>query len=70
MDYKETLGAAIKMQLYRMGKTQKWLASEVGVSANHITQVVTNKSRPSLMLLISICKTLNLEIQHLTQYVA
>ncbi len=70
MESNDSLGAAIKIQLYRMSKTQKWLAGEVGVTAIHISQVINNKSRPSRMLLIGICRTLNLDIKELSKYAA
>ncbi len=70
MRREETLGFAIKMQLLRIGKTQKWLANEVGVSENHLTMIATNKSVPSISLLARISKAIDVDIGELVKYVA
>jgi transcriptional regulator with XRE-family HTH domain len=38
----------IKWWLYKHGRTQAWLADQVGVSANYITMILSGARTPSL----------------------
>lgn len=38
----------IKVWLYQHGRTQAWLAEQVGVSANYITMILSGTRSPSL----------------------
>lgn len=65
MKSKESLGYAIKMQLFCMGKTQTWLAKQTGVTHSHISCIINNRYAPSLSLLKRLSIALNIDIRDL-----
>jgi len=38
----------IKLWLYQHGRTQSWLAEQVGVSSNYVTMILSGSRTPSL----------------------
>lgn len=57
LDYKE-IGLNIRLQRIRKRMKQKELAERVNVSAQHISHIETNRSQPSLPILVDIANAL------------
>lgn len=55
----------IKEVLVIQGKTQVWLAEQLGKSTTSITAICNNKSQPHLKELKKIAKILDLDIREL-----
>ncbi len=56
------IGYNISECLYQKRKSQSWLAQKCGVSKSHINQIVKGKVNPSISLLTSISKTLEIDV--------
>ena len=57
----------IKTVLVDKGKTNKWLAEQLGKDPATISKWCTNKSQPSLMMMMTIAKLLQVEINDLVR---
>ncbi len=55
----------IKEILVIQGKTQKWLAEEIGISTTAMTAICNNKSQPHLKDLKRIAEILGVDIREL-----
>jgi transcriptional regulator with XRE-family HTH domain len=55
----------IKELLIIQNKSQKWLSSELGKSANAIASICNNKSQPHLIDLKTIAQLLDVDIREL-----
>lgn len=55
----------IKVMLAEKKRTNKWLASELGVNPATISKWCTNSSQPPLDMLIKTAKLLNIEVSDL-----
>ena len=55
----------IKEILVIQGKTQKWLAEEIGISTTAMTAICNNKSQPHLKDLKRMSEILELDIREL-----
>jgi transcriptional regulator with XRE-family HTH domain len=69
MRSKESLEYIVKTQLYCIGKTQKWLAQETGVTSGHISFILTSRCRPSLLLLKKIATAIEMDAGELLKHV-
>lgn len=47
------------------GITQKWLASQIGVSSEHLSKWERQKSYPTAPFLLKMCKILNCRVEDL-----
>jgi len=59
------LGREIKRNLYLLGKNQKWLAEEVGVTEGAISNIVCGRSKPSQKTLLKIADKLLINVEEL-----
>ena len=55
----------IKEILVIQGKTQKWLAEEIGISTTAMTAICNNKSQPHLKDLKRMAEILDMDIREL-----
>ena len=55
----------IKVMLAEKKKTNKWLASALGVNAATVSRWCTNSSQPSLETLVEIAKVLHVDTKDL-----
>ena len=55
----------IKEILVIQGKTQKWLAEEIGISTTAMTAICNNKSQPHLKDLKRMANILDIDIREL-----
>ncbi len=55
----------IKEILVIQGKTQKWLASEMGISTTAMTAICTNRSQPHLKDLLRMAEILDVDIREM-----
>jgi putative transcriptional regulator len=56
---KSRLKEVVKSQ----GRTQNWLSEQVGVNKATISQIITNKTTPTLVVAYRIAKVLGLKIE-------
>ena len=57
----------IKVMLAEKGKTNKWLAAQLGKDPATVSKLCTNASQPSLETLLMIAKLLNVEVNDLVR---
>ncbi len=57
----------IKGALADMGKTNKWLADQLGKDPATVSKWCTNASQPSLEMMMKISKVLNVEMNDLVR---
>ena len=55
----------IKEVLEEQGRSQKWLAKQIGKSYNMVNAYVQNRQQPRLEVLFSIAKTLGVGVKSL-----
>lgn len=55
----------IKVVLAEKQKTNKWLASELGINPSTVSKWCTNYSQPDIALLVKIAKILDVELDEL-----
>lgn len=55
----------LKVVLAEKGKTNKWLAEQLGKDSSTISKWVTNSSQPTLEMLIQIARVLEVDIKDL-----
>ena len=55
----------IKVVLAEKQKTNKWLASELGINPSTVSKWCTNSSQPDIALLVKISKLLDVELDEL-----
>ena len=55
----------IKVVLAEKQKTNKWLASELGINPSTVSKWCTNSSQPDISLLVKIAKLLDVELDEL-----
>lgn len=55
----------IKVMLAEKGRTNKWLAEQIGKDPATISKWCTNASQPSLEVLLQVAKILEVEIKDL-----
>ena len=55
----------IKVMLAEKGKTNKWLAEQVGKDPATVSKWCTNAAQPSLEMLLQVAKVLEVEIKDL-----
>ena len=55
----------IKVMLAEKGRTNKWLAVQVGKDPATISKWCTNAAQPSLEMLLQVAKVLEVEVKHL-----
>lgn len=55
----------IKVVLAEKQKTNKWLASELGINPSTVSKWRTNSSQPDIALLVRIAKLLEVELDEL-----
>lgn len=55
----------IKVTLVEKGKTNRWLAEQMGKSENTISRWCSNKSQPSITQLQEIAQYLNVDVRTL-----
>lgn len=55
----------LKVVLAEKGKTNKWLAEQLGKDSSTISKWVTNSSQPTLEMLIQIAQVLEVDIKDL-----
>lgn len=55
----------IKVVLAEKQKTNKWLASELGINPSTVSKWCTNSSQPDIAFLVKIAKLLDVELDEL-----
>lgn len=55
----------IKVMLAEKGKTNKWLAEQVGKDPATVSKWCTNAAQPSLEMLLQVAKVLEVEVKDL-----
>lgn len=55
----------IKEVLEEQGRSQKWLASQIGKSYNMVNAYVQNRQQPRLEILMSIADILDIDVKEL-----
>lgn len=55
----------IKVVLAEKQKTNKWLASELGINPSTVSKWCTKSSQPDIALLVKIAKLLDVELDEL-----
>ena len=55
----------IKVVLAEKQKTNKWLATELGINPSTVSKWCTNSSQPDIALLVKIAKLLEVELDEL-----
>jgi len=55
----------IKEVLEEQGRSQKWLATQIGKSYNMVNAYVQNRQQPRLEILNDIAKTLDVDVKDL-----
>ena len=55
----------IKVALVEKGKTNKWLAEQVGKDPATVSKWCTNAAQPSLEMLLQVAKVLEVEVKDL-----
>lgn len=69
-DNKTPLGKMILTKLYLMGKNQAWLATQIGVTPNHISILCSKIKNPKVETLKKLSKALDIELTELYKAVA
>ena len=57
----------IKVMLAEKGRTNKWLAEQVGKDPATVSKWCTNAAQPSLEMLLQVAKVLEVEIKDLSR---
>lgn len=65
-----TLGQKIKYRRQDLGLCQLELSERVGISRSQICKIETNKSKPSVEVLIAISKVLKCSVNYFTEEVS
>jgi len=60
-----TIGMAIDGMLNKLGKTQSWLAKELGISRSTLWRIYKNRTKPKNETIFEIAKILNLDYGYL-----
>lgn len=68
-DGKNEFGLEVVKRLYIIGKNQKWLAEQCGVSKQYISQIVYGKSKPSAEITQRIADVFDMDVQKLRELV-
>lgn len=68
-DGKNLFGLEIVKRLYIIGKTQKWLAEQCGVSKQYISLIIYGKSKPSAEITQKIAEVFDMDVQKLRELV-
>ena len=68
MDENNSIGKEIRRNLYLQGKSQKWLADEVGVAESTISSIICGRSKPSQKTLLKIAMKLSINAERLVDY--
>ena len=55
----------IKQVLEEQGRSQKWLAAQIGKSYNIVNAYVQNRQQPRLEILFEIARTLGVDVRSL-----
>ena len=55
----------IKAVLAEVGKTNLWLAEQLGVNQTTVSKWCTNKAQPNLDMLFKVAQALNVEVKDL-----
>lgn len=67
MDTKTRFGVVICNRLIEMGKTQKYLAQESGLSPFYVSEILNGKHNPSVRAVCNISKVTGIGIEELTK---
>lgn len=67
MKTKTRFGALICNQLSKMGKNQKDLAQESGLSPFYVSEILNGKHNPSVRAVYNISKAIGISIEELTK---
>lgn len=59
------IGKRIAASRNDLDLSQKELAAKINISNNHLSNIETGKSAPSFLLLLEICKALNVSIEYI-----
>ena len=62
---KNFLGKMLLKNLYKQGKSRKWLADEIGLTPSAISAIITGRTNPSPKTLKSMSDVLNINIDQL-----
>lgn len=65
-----TLGQKIKYRRQDLGLYQDELAELIGITQNQICKIETNKSKPSVEVLIAISKVLKCSVDYFTEEIS
>jgi transcriptional regulator with XRE-family HTH domain len=65
MTEKKTLGKMVAKNLYKQGKNQKWLASEIGISSSAVSAIISGRANPSQKTLKNMSEVLSINIDDL-----
>lgn len=57
------MNSRLKEVMKSQGRTQNWLAEQVGVNKSTISQIITNKTTPTLLVAYRVAKVLGLKIE-------
>lgn len=57
----------LKVILVEHGRTNKWLAEELGMNETTISRWCTNEKQPSLETLVEIARKINVDVRDLLQ---
>ncbi len=66
---KNEFGLVVAKKLYILGKEQKWLAVECGVSEAYISRIIHGKARPSAKITEKIAQLLDMDVYKLRELV-
>jgi transcriptional regulator with XRE-family HTH domain len=61
IEQKPPFGQLILRELNKSNLTQKWLSAQIGVSAQHISNIISGKDNPSIRTLSEIANKLNIK---------
>ena len=67
METKTRFGVLICNQLSKMGKNQKDLAQESGLSPFYVSEILNGKHNPSVRAVCNISKAIGISIEELTK---
>lgn len=59
------IGKRIAASRNDLDLSQKELAAKINISNNHLSNIETGKAAPSFLLLLEICKALNVSIEYI-----
>lgn len=66
---KNAFGRKLAEELFVMGKTQRWLASQLGVTKQYISQIINGQCKPSYEMTQKIADIIGVDVATLRKLI-